>query len=164
MFDNFWKPYFNEAKCILNKNHKVKIYLFINYNDQYQIIPALEYDTKKDINLEIIKTNNEYKNFSLEAFIHTTEKYNDYFKNLLIKYKVTFNNKKLEKIFYKFYLNYEWYQYYLKNTNNRNMLNLGLKYLNEKGFYDNEEFIPFNECIPLLTKNNFKILQNNLNK
>ena len=142
----------------MEKNHKLKIYLFINYQNKYKIIPGIEYSCNKDVNLEILKDNDTYNNFTIEAFFHTKEKYDENFKNLLIKYNVSFSNQNLDKINYKFYLNYDWYKYYVHNTNYRNMTDTGYKYFNNKGFYDKEEYILFNECVPMLTKTNFKIV------
>ena len=49
--------------------------------------------------------------------------------------------------------------HYNKITNNQNMLQTGLKFFNNSGFYDGEKFILFEECIPMLTKINYKLLK-----
>ena len=155
--NEYWKLYYNELiyKDTLNT---FKIYLYINYNNEIKILPVLTNNYNQDVIKGLIEESKLYNNFTIEAFIHIKNTDSNVNK---IKYKLKLVNTNdiTEKLEYKFYFNSRWYEYYNKITNNQNMLQTGLKFFNNSGFYDGEKFILFEECIPMLTKINYKLLK-----
>jgi hypothetical protein len=154
--NEYWKLYYNELTCKDTLNN-FKIYLYINYNNEIKIIPVLSYVYNEEYIKGILEESKLYNNFTIEAFIHL-KNWNE---NDKVKYKLNIVNVNdiTEKLEYKFYFNSRWYECYRKITDNKNMLQTGLKVFNNTGFYDGENFILFEDCIPMLTKINYKLLK-----